>query len=156
MEGHNDLPAGNGGRTTTKFSYTDRRKVRKSQIFSVIERFLVKYPINQMCDFYNVSRQGYYDYQKRRQEGNTDQELIDRLPNVKTRIKTALAIGGYKNGWNVKKALRLMTKKFIGLPAATIFSITRGLPPPPRVYPLLALSVNVKTASNICLPPFTA
>jgi len=37
-------------------------------------------------------------------------------------------------------------------------SITMGTaaPKPPRVYPLWALSVNVKTASNFCLPPFTA
>jgi hypothetical protein len=30
-----------------------------------------------MCEFYNVSRQGYYEYVKRQQEGNPDQALIN-------------------------------------------------------------------------------
>lgn len=53
--------------------------MRKPQIFSVIERFSKKYSKSQMCDFYNVSRQGYYDYIKRQQEGNSDQELIEMI-----------------------------------------------------------------------------
>jgi hypothetical protein len=32
-----------------------------------------------MCDFYNVTRQGFYDYRKRQSKGIPDQELIDMI-----------------------------------------------------------------------------
>jgi transposase InsO family protein len=67
--------------------------VTKTQVFSVIERFTEKYPVNQMCEFYNVSRQGYYDYVKRKQVPNPDQELIDMISECQKANKNRL---GYR------------------------------------------------------------
>ncbi len=53
--------------------------MRKPQIFSVIERFAGKYSISEMCKFYNVSRRGFYDFRKRQQGENPDQELINLI-----------------------------------------------------------------------------
>ncbi len=53
--------------------------MRKSQIFSVIERFSDKYTVSEMCEFYNVSRRGFYDFRKRQLGENSDQELINLI-----------------------------------------------------------------------------
>lgn len=53
--------------------------MRKSQIYSVIRLFSNKYPIVEMCRFYAVSRSGYYDWQKRDQSRNPDQELMELI-----------------------------------------------------------------------------
>jgi transposase InsO family protein len=47
-----------------------------SQIYAVIRRFAGKYPVAEMCQFYNVSRSGYYDWLKRNQHENPDKALI--------------------------------------------------------------------------------
>lgn len=53
--------------------------MRKSQIFAVIERLSEKYTINKMCEFYNVSRRGFYDFRNRQKCENPDQQLIDLI-----------------------------------------------------------------------------
>jgi putative transposase len=53
--------------------------VRKSQIFSVVERFSGKYTVSEMCEFYNVSRRGFYDFRKRQSGEDSDQELINLI-----------------------------------------------------------------------------
>jgi transposase InsO family protein len=53
--------------------------VRKPQIYAVVKRFADKYTVSDMCRFYNVSRSGYYDWAKREQGENPDQDLIDMI-----------------------------------------------------------------------------
>ena len=50
-----------------------------SQIYAVIKRFADKYSITTMCDFYHVSRSGYYDWLKRDQDISKDAELISMI-----------------------------------------------------------------------------
>lgn len=50
-----------------------------SQIYAVIKRFADKYSITIMCDFYHVSRSGYYDWLKRDQDISKDAELISMI-----------------------------------------------------------------------------
>jgi len=61
--------------------------VRKSQIFAVIDKLCDKYSICQMCEFYNVSRRGFYDFKKRQNEENPDKELIDAINECHTKHK---------------------------------------------------------------------
>jgi transposase InsO family protein len=77
----------------------------------VIERFSEKYPISQMCDFYNVSRQGYYDYLKRWQNGNPDQELIDMIAECQQANKNRLGYRRVKKWLEREKGLKVDDKK---------------------------------------------
>lgn len=92
--------------------------MRKAQIFAVIARFSKKYPVLRMCDFYNVSRRGYYDYLKRQEAGNPDQELIDAITECQKANKSRL---GYRRvqkwllrekGWRIddKKVYRITSR----------------------------------------------
>jgi transposase InsO family protein len=85
--------------------------VKKPQIFGVIERFSDKYPISQMCDFYNVSRQGYYDYVKRKQSGNPDQELIDMIIECQKANKKRLGYRRVQKWLKREKGLDVNHKK---------------------------------------------
>ena len=85
--------------------------MRKSQIFAVIERFSGKYPISKMCDFYHVSRQGYYDYIKRQQLGNPDQELIDMITECQKANKDRLGYRRVKKWLKREKGLDVNYKK---------------------------------------------
>jgi transposase InsO family protein len=53
--------------------------VRTSQIYEVIKRFSDKYKISEMCNFYGVSRSGYYEWTKREIENAGDTALIDMI-----------------------------------------------------------------------------
>jgi transposase InsO family protein len=53
--------------------------VRKSQIYAVIKRFSDKYPVVKMCEFYDVSRSGYYDWVRHEQSENPDKEIIELI-----------------------------------------------------------------------------
>ena len=92
--------------------------MRKAQIFAVIARFSKKYPVLRMCDFYHVSRRGYYDYLKRQEAGNPDQELIDAILECQKANKCRL---GYRRvqkwflrekGWRIddKKVYRITSR----------------------------------------------
>ena len=85
--------------------------MRKPQIFAVIERFSGKYPIAQMCDFYNVSRQGYYDYIKRQQTVNPDQELIDMISECQKANKYRLGYRRIQKWLKREKGLNINHKK---------------------------------------------
>lgn len=61
--------------------------MRKSQIYAVIKRFAGKYPVAVMCQFYDVSRSGYYDWLSRGQCENPDQDLIDLIAECHKRHK---------------------------------------------------------------------
>lgn len=85
--------------------------MRKSQIFSVIERFSDKYPISKMCEFYNVSRQGFYDYRKRQCGGNPDQELIDMIAECQKANKNRLGYRRVGKWLEREKGLKVNHKK---------------------------------------------
>lgn len=92
--------------------------MRKSQVFAVIDRLSEKYPINKMCEFYNVSRRGFYDFRKRQKSENPDQPLIDLISECHEKHKHRF---GYRRVamWlerekglvvNKKKVLRLTSR----------------------------------------------
>lgn len=53
--------------------------MRISQVYAVIKRFSKKYPIASMCQFYKVSRSGYYDWLKGNRIKDPDKELINLI-----------------------------------------------------------------------------
>lgn len=100
--------------------------MRKPQIFAVIERFSEKYPISQMCEFYNVSRQGYYDYCKRRQQGNPDQMLIDMIIECQQANKYRLGYRRVQKWLAREKGLHVDDKKVLRITSRNnLLSVTR-------------------------------
>jgi len=85
--------------------------VRKAQIFAVIERLSEKYPVSKMCDFYNVSRQGYYDYRNRLKKGNPDQELINLIKECQKANKNRLGYRRVQKWLLREKGLKVDDKK---------------------------------------------
>ena len=53
--------------------------MRTSTKFMVIYRHKDKYPINDMCRFFEVSRSGYYDYVKRMDIPAKDLPLAEKI-----------------------------------------------------------------------------
>jgi len=64
-----------------------------------------------MCDFYNVSRQGYYDYLNRQQAGNPDQELIDMIIECQKANKNRLGYRRVQKWLEREKGLKVDDKK---------------------------------------------
>ena len=85
--------------------------MRKSQIFAVIERFSDKYAISRMCEFYNVSRQGYYNYLNRQKDGNPDQELINMIIECQQKNKNRLGYRRVQKWLEREKGLKVDDKK---------------------------------------------
>lgn len=86
--------------------------------YRVIERFRGKYPIKAMCDVFEVSRSGYYDWRKRENRPAKDQWLIDLITECQTKCRQTY---GYRRvrRWierfkgirvNSKAILRIMRK----------------------------------------------
>jgi len=87
--------------------------VRKAQIFAVIERLSEKYPINKMCEFYNVSRRGFYDYRKRQKCKNPDQLLIDLISECHEKHKHRFGYRRVKMWLEREKGLIVNKKKVL-------------------------------------------
>lgn len=87
--------------------------MRKSQIFAVIERLSKKYPINKMCEFYNVSRRGFYDYRKRQKCKNPDQLLIDLISECHEKHKHRFGYRRVKMWLEREKGLVVNKKKVL-------------------------------------------
>lgn len=86
--------------------------------YRVIERFRKKYPIKAMCDLFEVSRSGYYDWRKRRGKPAKDQWLIDLILDCQQRCKQTYGCRRVRR-WlqrqhgktvNLKAVLRIMRK----------------------------------------------
>ena len=64
--------------------------------YRVIERFKEKYPIQKMCELFEVSRSGFYKWRKRvsqpQQRGELDQFIIECQAQVKQSY-------GYRRVW---------------------------------------------------------
>ena len=50
--------------------------------YTVIYRHRHEYPVSVMCNFFEVSRSGYYDFLKRMGQTEYDAELAEKIPNV--------------------------------------------------------------------------
>lgn len=87
--------------------------MRKAQIFAVIERLSEKYPINKMCEFYNVSRRGFYDYRKRQKCENPDQLLIDLISECHEKHKHRFGYRRVKMWLEREKGLVVNKKKVL-------------------------------------------
>lgn len=87
--------------------------MRKSQVFAVIDRFTEKYPVSVMCQFYNVSRQGFYDYRKRQHKDNPDQPLIDLIIECQKANKNRLGYRRVKIWLKREKGLDINEKKVL-------------------------------------------
>ena len=100
------------------FSLRGRKKVDKRIIYRVILKNKGKYPISKMCVFFGVSRSGYYDWLKRKQEPDKDLFLKDLISECQIKHKR---LYGYRRVviWllkeyglivNHKAVLRIMNK----------------------------------------------
>lgn len=87
--------------------------MRKSQIFAVIKRFAEKYPVSQICEFYHVSRQGYYDFCKRQGQENPDQALIDMIAECQKANKYRLGYRRVQKWLERNKGLHVDDKKIL-------------------------------------------
>lgn len=90
--------------------------MRKSQIFSVIEQFSDIYTISELCEFYNVSRRGFYDFKKCQLGENSDQELINLIAECHEKHKRRY---GYR-----RKTLWLKQKKNLVVNNKKVLRIT--------------------------------
>lgn len=92
--------------------------MKHSQIYSVIKRLSSKYTITAMCEFYNVSRSGYYDWLKRLANDAKDSAIKELIIDCQKKHKGRF---GYRRMtlWlkrekeiiiNHKKVLRIMSK----------------------------------------------
>ena len=61
------------------FSKKNRGEVRKEVKFECIQKFKETYPIKDMCEYFNVSRSGYYAFVIRRHKPNPDKILINLI-----------------------------------------------------------------------------
>ena len=71
-----------GKRTDAGFSLAHREEVKTQVKYMVIYRHTEKYSVSEMCRFFEVSRNGYYDYVKRMDKPAKDLELAEKLENV--------------------------------------------------------------------------
>lgn len=51
--------------------------MRPAQIFRVISKLRERYPVSVMCDFYSVSRRGYYNYEEKSKFESPDLPLVE-------------------------------------------------------------------------------
>ena len=86
--------------------------------FQVIYMNRLRYPVSVMCQFFNVSRSGYYDYVKRLREKDFDSDLADIIREQQEKCNKTY---GYRRMWmwlvkskniykNQKTILRIMKK----------------------------------------------
>ena len=66
-----------------------------------------------MCEFYNVSRQGFYDYQKRQKDGNPDQALIDMIVKCQEANKYRLGYRRVQKWLRREKGLSIDDRKIL-------------------------------------------
>ena len=85
--------------------------------YQVIHRHRIEYPISVMCEFFEVSRSGYYDFVKRISQPEHDAELARQIQECQKRTDKTY---GYRRVWkwlkdrnitrNPKTILRVMKK----------------------------------------------
>ena len=85
--------------------------------YRVIERFREKYPVNAMCEVFEVSRSGYYAWRKRQSRPAKDQWLVDLITECQRESKQTygfrrvmLWLERHTVHANSKAVLRIMRK----------------------------------------------
>ena len=85
--------------------------------YRVIERFREKYPVNAMCEVFEVSRSGYYAWRKRQSRPAKDQWLVDLITECQRESKQTygfrrvmLWLERHNVHANSKTVLRIMRK----------------------------------------------
>ena len=85
--------------------------------YRVIERFREKYPVNAMCEVFEVSRSGYYAWRKRQSRPVKDQWLVDLITECQRESKQTygfrrvmLWLERHNVHANSKAVLRIMRK----------------------------------------------
>ena len=91
--------------------------MRPKAKYAVIYRHRNEYPVSVMCQFFDVSRSGYYDFVKRMEQPEHDIELAERIRECQSRTDKTY---GYRRVWkwlrdrnikrNPKTVLRIMKK----------------------------------------------
>ena len=91
--------------------------MRPKAKYHVIYRHRDEYPVSVMCQFFEVSRSGYYDFQKRLGKPETDTDLADKIRECQSAADKTY---GYRRVWlwleskkihrNPKTVLRVMKK----------------------------------------------
>ena len=86
--------------------------------YRVIERFRNKYPVDEMCRLFEVSRSGYYAWRKRQQTVEKDQWLVDQITACQLQSRQTYGCRRVRR-WikrntgktiNIKAILRVMRK----------------------------------------------
>ena len=86
--------------------------------YRVIERFRNKYPIDEMCRLFEVSRSGYYAWRKRQETVEKDQWLVDQITECQLQSRQTYGCRRVRR-WikrntgrtiNIKAILRVMRK----------------------------------------------
>lgn len=96
----------------------DREDVKPSVKYHIIYRHRTRYPITKMCEFFKVSRSGYYDFVKRKERINQEIELVEIIRKQQERVwktygyrRMCLWLKNQKNiHRNPKTILRIMKK----------------------------------------------
>ena len=109
--------AENGKQVTAGFSAIYRKDVRPRVKYAVIHRHRHEYAVSVMCEFFEVSRSGYYDFVKRLGRSEQDAELAKRIEECQNMTYKTY---GYRRVWkwlkdrnierNPKTVLRVMKK----------------------------------------------
>jgi len=91
--------------------------VRPKVKYAVIYRHRDEYPVSAMCQFFGVSRSGYYDFVKRQEKPVHDAELVRKIEECQNKTDRTY---GYRRVWkwlkdrnidrNPKTVLRIMKK----------------------------------------------
>ena len=91
--------------------------MRPKAKYAVIHRHRDKYPVSVMCQFFGVSRSGYYDFVKRLEQPEADAELAKKIEECQSKTDKTY---GYRRVWkwlrdrnihrNPKTILRIMKK----------------------------------------------
>ena len=69
--------------------------------YAVIYRHREEYPVSVMCNFFDVSRSGYYDFVKRLGKPEKDAVWLSRSGYVRVPPTRPTATDGCGYGWNI-------------------------------------------------------
>lgn len=103
----------NGERTAAGFSAIRRKEVKSNFKYAVIHRHCERYPIKEMCCFFEVSRSGYYKYLKHIEHPAKDFKLAEK---IRARQETCRRTYGYRRMklWLDSEGIAKIRRQFYG------------------------------------------
>lgn len=112
-----EIQAAYGKQTTAGFSALGRKEVKAGIKYDIIYRHRAEYPVAVMCEFFGVSRSGYYAFVHRLGRPEKDAALAEVIAQQRER---SFRTYGYRRMWlwlksqnifcNPKTVLRIMKK----------------------------------------------